>query len=57
MVREAIVTLGDRLANDPELAARLDRRIEDFALSVAVPLRSQIATFISDVVAGWDTGL
>lgn len=55
MVREAIVTLGDRLANDPELAARLDRRIEDFALSVAVPLRSQIATFISDVVAGWDT--
>ncbi|MGO8917431.1 MAG: DUF445 domain-containing protein [Stellaceae bacterium] len=51
--RTAILSLGQTLARDQEMQARLDAAIEHAALGV-VPWRGQIGTLIAEVVRGWD---
>jgi uncharacterized membrane-anchored protein YjiN (DUF445 family) len=51
--RTALLTLGQTLARDAEMQARLDSTIEHAALAV-VPWRGQIGTLIAEVVRGWD---
>ena len=46
-------TLGQTLARDLEMQARLDATIEHAALAV-VPWRGQIGALITEVVQGWD---
>ncbi len=52
-LRTAILSLGQALARDQEMQARLDATIEHAALAV-VPWRGQIGTLIAEVVRGWD---
>jgi uncharacterized membrane-anchored protein YjiN (DUF445 family) len=52
-VRTAMRTLGQALARDLEMQARLDATIEHAALAV-VPWRGQIGALITEVVQGWD---
>ncbi|HXY99232.1 MAG TPA: DUF445 domain-containing protein [Stellaceae bacterium] len=51
--RTALLSLGQALAQDREMQARLDATIEHAALAV-VPWRGQIGTLIAEVVRGWD---
>jgi len=52
-MRTAILSLGQALARDPAMQARLDATIEHAALAV-VPWRGQIGSLITEVVRGWD---
>jgi uncharacterized membrane-anchored protein YjiN (DUF445 family) len=51
--RTAMLSLGQALARDQEMQARLDGAIEHAALAV-VPWRGQIGALIAEVVRGWD---
>ena len=52
-IHTAILSLGQTLARDVQMQARLDATIEHAALAV-VPWRGQIGTLISEVVRSWD---
>lgn len=52
-VRTAMLSLGQALAQDQDMQARLDATIEHAALAV-VPWRGQIGALITEVVRGWD---
>ncbi len=51
--RTAILSLGQTLAQDREMQARLDATVEHAALAV-VPWRGQIGALIAEVVRGWN---
>jgi uncharacterized membrane-anchored protein YjiN (DUF445 family) len=52
-IHTAVLTLGQTLARDEQMQARLDATIEHAALAV-VPWRGKIGALISEVVRGWD---
>lgn len=51
----ALLSIGTRLRDDPGMQAILNGWIERVVIHYAVPHRDQIGTFISGVVARWDT--
>jgi uncharacterized membrane-anchored protein YjiN (DUF445 family) len=52
--KAAVRDFGNRLANDPELAAKANRWISDGAAYAVRTYRSEIAGVISETVARWD---
>ena len=52
-IHTALLSLGQTLAADAQMQARLDATIEHAALAV-VPWRGQIGALIAEVVRGWD---
>ncbi len=48
-------SLGSTVAEDPEVQARMDRRIEEVAVALVEPWRRDIGQFVADVVRGWET--
>ncbi len=52
--REAILTLGNRLASDERLRAKLDGWATDAAVHVVTGYRTEITSLITDTVASWD---
>ncbi|WP_374201813.1 DUF445 domain-containing protein [Actinokineospora sp. PR83] len=53
-VRTALTTLGDRLANDPDLRTKADGWVEGAAAYVVLNYRDEITTLITDTVHRWD---
>ncbi|MEQ9607096.1 MAG: DUF445 domain-containing protein [Kiloniellaceae bacterium] len=51
----ALRSLGSAVADDPEVQARMDRRIEEAAVALVEPWRKDIGQFVADVVRGWET--
>ena len=51
---DGLRALGHALAQDAQMQARLDRRIELFAAGAVVPFRAEIGGFIAEVVRSWD---
>ncbi|HEY1386161.1 MAG TPA: DUF445 domain-containing protein [Dongiaceae bacterium] len=49
-------TIGNAIAEDPDVQARMDRRIEDVVMTLIVPWRQEIGQFVADVVRSWETG-
>lgn len=48
-------SLGSTVAEDPEVQARMDRRIEEVAVALVEPWRRDIGQFVADVVRGWES--
>jgi len=48
-------SLGGAVADDPEVQARMDRRIEEVTVALVEPWRRDIGQFVADVVRGWET--
>ncbi|MGF1631042.1 MAG: DUF445 domain-containing protein [Kiloniellaceae bacterium] len=53
---ELLRSLGTAIAEDPEVQARMDRRIEDVVVELLAPWRKDIGSFVADVVRGWEAG-
>ncbi len=53
-VRASLLSLGARMAADPQLRAKVDGWVEDAAAYVVTTYRDEITSLISDTVAGWD---
>lgn len=51
----ALAALGATLMKDDPIRARVNRRIEALTVEFAVPWRTEIGTFIAEVVESWDT--
>jgi uncharacterized membrane-anchored protein YjiN (DUF445 family) len=51
----AVRNLGEMLATDPAAAARVQRLAERTAVRMMPAAQAQIAAFIADVIASWDT--
>lgn len=49
-------SVGTAVAEDAEVQARMDRRIEEVVLALIGPWRKDIGHFVADVVRGWETG-
>lgn len=47
-------SIGQALIDDPTMRARVNRRVEALVVTFVVPLRSEIGTFIAEVVRRWD---
>ena len=47
--------IGSAIADDPDVQARMDRRIEDVVMTLIVPWRQNIGQFVGDVVRSWET--
>jgi uncharacterized membrane-anchored protein YjiN (DUF445 family) len=54
-IAPALLSFGRTLAGDDAMRRRLNAAIEEAALAVIVPWRSEIGEFISDAVKGWET--
>ncbi|WP_232792255.1 DUF445 domain-containing protein [Actinacidiphila yeochonensis] len=52
--RSSLLSLGRRVAVDPQLQAKVDTWLEDAAVYVVTTYRDEITSLISDTVAGWD---
>ncbi|MEU7023471.1 DUF445 domain-containing protein [Streptomyces sp. NPDC046203] len=52
--RASLISLGNRLAGDTRLQAKVERWVEDAAAYVVTTYRSEITSLITDTVAGWD---
>jgi uncharacterized membrane-anchored protein YjiN (DUF445 family) len=48
--------LGTAVAEDSEVQARMDRRVEEVVQTLIVPWRKEIGHFVADVVKSWETG-
>jgi len=48
-------SLGTAIAEDPEVQARMDRRVEEVVMTLIVPWRKEIGHFVADVVRSWET--
>lgn len=48
-------SIGTAIADDPEVQARMDQRIEEVVMTLIVPWRRNIGHFVEDVVRSWDT--
>jgi uncharacterized membrane-anchored protein YjiN (DUF445 family) len=55
LLENAVRNLGEMLATDKVAAARVQRLAERTAVRLMPAAQAQIATFIADVVASWDT--
>ncbi len=55
LLEGAIRNLGDMLATDPAARARLQRAAERLVARLLPAAQGQIAAFIGDVIASWDT--
>ncbi|WP_408909535.1 DUF445 domain-containing protein [Streptomyces solicavernae] len=53
-VRASLLSLGQRLATDPELQRKVNAWVEDAAVYVVTTYRSEITSLITETVAGWD---
>jgi uncharacterized membrane-anchored protein YjiN (DUF445 family) len=51
----ALRSLGSAIAEDPDVQARMDRRIEEVVQTLIVPWRADIGHFVADVVRSWET--
>lgn len=49
-------TAGAAVAEDAEVQARMDARIEEVVPTLLEPWRKDVGQFVADVVRGWDTG-
>lgn len=49
-------SIGTAIAEDPDVQARMDRRIEEVVMTLIVPWRRNIGHFVADVVRSWETG-
>jgi uncharacterized membrane-anchored protein YjiN (DUF445 family) len=47
-------SVGTAIAEDPEVQARMDRRVEEVVMTLIVPWRKEIGRFVSDVVRSWE---
>ncbi|MFD5182056.1 DUF445 domain-containing protein [Streptomyces sp. NPDC058372] len=52
--RAALLSLGNRMADDPRLQQKVDGWAEAAAAYVVTNYRAQITSLITDTVAGWD---
>ncbi|MEU8538572.1 DUF445 domain-containing protein [Streptomyces sp. NPDC048717] len=52
--RASLISLGNRLAGDTRLQAKVERWVEDAAAYVVTTYRSEITSLITDTVASWD---
>ena len=52
--RASLMSLGNRLATDPRLQAKVEGWAEDAAAYVVTTYRHEITSLITDTVAGWD---
>ncbi|WP_162917301.1 DUF445 domain-containing protein [Dongia deserti] len=48
-------SIGTAIADDPEVQARMDRRVEEVVMTLIVPWRKEIGHFVADVVRSWET--
>jgi uncharacterized membrane-anchored protein YjiN (DUF445 family) len=55
LLEESLRNLADLLASDASTRARLQRTAERLVTRLLPAAQSQLASFIADVVAGWDT--
>ncbi len=55
LIEGAIRNLGEMLATDPIARARLQRSVELLVARLLPAAQTQIAAFIGDVIASWDT--
>lgn len=53
-VREGLISLGTRLAEDDVLRGKLDRWVEGAAAYIVINYRDEITTLITDTVQRWD---
>ncbi len=53
-VRSALADLGRRLADEPELAAKVDGWVEDVVAHVTTNYSAELTTVITDTVERWD---
>jgi uncharacterized membrane-anchored protein YjiN (DUF445 family) len=47
-------SMGTVIADDPEVQARMDRRVEEMVMTLIVPWRKDIGDFVADVVRSWE---
>ncbi len=52
--RDALLSLGGRMAGDERLQGKVDGWLEDAATYVVTTYRDEITSLITDTVAGWD---
>ncbi len=48
-------SIGTAIAEDPDVQARMDRRVEEVVMTLIVPWRKEIGHFVADVVRSWET--
>jgi uncharacterized membrane-anchored protein YjiN (DUF445 family) len=53
-LREAVVSVGDRLGRDPEWRAKAEGWVEEAAVHVVTAYRDEITALITDTVNAWD---
>jgi uncharacterized membrane-anchored protein YjiN (DUF445 family) len=54
-LEQALVSLGQRMANDVQIQATINKTMRIAALRVIAPRRAEIGAFITQVVERWDT--
>ena len=54
-LEQALVSLGQRMANDTQIQATINKSMRIAALRVIAPRRAEIGAFITQVVERWDT--
>jgi uncharacterized membrane-anchored protein YjiN (DUF445 family) len=54
-LEQALVSLGQRMANDAQIQATINKSMRIAALRVIAPRRAEIGAFITQVVERWDT--
>ncbi len=52
--RASLISLGKRLASDPQLQRKVDGWLESAVTHLVTTYRSEITSLITDTVAGWD---
>ncbi|MFC7218478.1 DUF445 domain-containing protein [Streptomyces polyrhachis] len=55
--RAAVMSLGQRMATDERLRAKVDGWVEDVATYIVTTYRAEITSLITDTVAGWDADM
>lgn len=54
-IGSALRSIGKAIAEDRDVQARMDNRIDDVVQTLVVPWRREIGRFVADVVQSWDT--
>ena len=55
LLEDAVRSLGNMLANDPAASARVQRATQRLVTRALPATQTQVAGFIADVIASWDT--
>lgn len=53
-VRASLLSLGRRMASEPDVRSKVDGWVEGAAVYVVTTYRAEITSLITDTVAGWD---